>query len=122
MEAARELLTVPTAGYDRPFFIGQGLSDIDVPAPLTLKFAADLAANGVDFAFHTYPTDHLGTVPGFGSRQHSLCRGVVLWSTTLYPEASADQGFSDDPHSAKVDVDRDPKLPNGFAGVRVPAT
>ena len=63
MEAARELLTVPTAGYDRPFFIGQGLSDIDVPAPLTLKFAADLAANGVDFAFHTYPTDHLGTVP-----------------------------------------------------------
>ncbi len=63
MEAARDLLTVPTAGYDRPFFIGQGLSDIDVPAPLTLKFAADLTANGVDFAFHTYPTDHLGTVP-----------------------------------------------------------
>ncbi|OYD67956.1 lipase family protein [Rhodococcus sp. OK302] len=63
MNAARELLTVPTSGYDRPFFLGQGLEDRDVPAPLTLKFAADLALNGVDFAFHTYPTDHLGTVP-----------------------------------------------------------
>ncbi|MCJ0904625.1 lipase family protein [Rhodococcus sp. ARC_M6] len=63
MNAARELLTVPTTGYDRPFFLGQGLVDRDVPAPLTLKFAADLALNGVDFTFHTYPTDHLGTVP-----------------------------------------------------------
>ncbi|WP_430332930.1 lipase family protein [Rhodococcus sp. ACT016] len=61
--AARDILTVPTSGYDRPIFIGQGLQDIDVPAPLTLKLAADLALNGVDFAFHTYPTDHLGTVP-----------------------------------------------------------
>lgn len=63
VDAARKILTVPTAGYDRPIFIGQGLQDIDVPAPLTLKLAADLAANKVDFAFHTYPTDHLKTVP-----------------------------------------------------------
>lgn len=63
VDAAREILTVPTTGYDRPLFIGQGLKDIDVPAPLTFKLAADLALNDVDFAFRTYPTDHLGTVP-----------------------------------------------------------
>ncbi|GAB2629036.1 lipase family protein [Prescottella soli] len=61
--AARNILTVPTSGYDKPIFIGQGLQDVDVPAPLTFKLAADLAVNGVDFAFRTYPTDHLGTVP-----------------------------------------------------------
>ena len=74
-------------------FIGQGLSDIDVPAPLTLKFAADLAANGVDFAFHTYPTDHLGTVPASVPDSTPLCRGVVLWSTTLYRKPLLTKAF-----------------------------
>ncbi|MFE3291785.1 lipase family protein [Rhodococcus sp. NPDC059234] len=63
VSAARDILTVPTSGYDRPVFIGQGQQDLDVPIPLTLKLVADLTANRVDFAFHTYPADHLGTVP-----------------------------------------------------------
>ncbi|MFD4181753.1 lipase family protein [Rhodococcus sp. NPDC058514] len=62
MDAGRSMISVPTSGYDRPLLIAQGLNDMDVPIPLTLKLVADLTANGVDFAFRTYPTDHGGTV------------------------------------------------------------
>ncbi|MBP1161295.1 pimeloyl-ACP methyl ester carboxylesterase [Rhodococcus sp. PvR044] len=62
IDAVRSILTVPTSGYDRPLLIAQGQQDMDVPIPLTLKLVADLTANGVEFAFRTYPTDHGGTV------------------------------------------------------------
>ncbi|MFD4368771.1 lipase family protein [Rhodococcus sp. NPDC058521] len=63
LDAARSALRVPTAGYDRPLFIGQGLADTMVPAPLTFTLAAQLTANGERFEFHTYPTGHLPTMP-----------------------------------------------------------
>lgn len=62
LEAAREIFAVPTSGYDRPVFMGQGLLDNDQPAPLTAALVAELAANRVDFRFHPYPTDHGGTM------------------------------------------------------------
>ncbi len=55
-------LGTPASGYDRPIFLGQGLRDIDVPAPFALSLASQLAANRQPFELHVYPTDHSGTV------------------------------------------------------------
>ncbi|MBP1159173.1 hypothetical protein ABIC28_004417 [Rhodococcus sp. PvR044] len=62
LSALREMLEIPTRGYDRPFFIGQGMLDEVVPAPLTLKLVADLTGNGEQFTFRPYPAGHLGTM------------------------------------------------------------
>ncbi|MFC9790529.1 lipase family protein [Rhodococcus sp. NPDC127528] len=60
--ALTEYLGVPTSGYDRPVFLGQGVSDLVVPIPLTLALAGELAASGTDLTFRTYAgADHLGT-------------------------------------------------------------
>ncbi|MGW6623959.1 alpha/beta hydrolase family protein [Nocardia sp. NPDC055002] len=53
---------LPESGFDRPLFLGQGLRDTDVVTPETLRYAAVLQANGQPVTFHTYPTDHDGTV------------------------------------------------------------
>ena len=55
-------LGIPASGYDRPIFLGQGLTDIDVPAPFALSLAAQFTANRQPFELHVYPTDHSGTV------------------------------------------------------------
>jgi pimeloyl-ACP methyl ester carboxylesterase len=60
-ELAR-FLGIPASGYDRPIFLGQGLTDIDVPAPFALSLAAQLTQNRQPFELHVYPTDHSGTV------------------------------------------------------------
>ncbi|NKS72350.1 lipase [Rhodococcus hoagii] len=62
LAAVRDMLEVPTSGYDRPVFLGQGLTDDIVPAPLALKLAAELAANRQPVTFRTYPTGHLETM------------------------------------------------------------
>ncbi|WP_238841232.1 lipase family protein [Prescottella equi] len=62
LAAVRDMLEVPTTGYDRPVFLGQGLTDDIVPAPLVLKLAAELAANRQPVTFRTYPTGHLETM------------------------------------------------------------
>lgn len=60
--ALTEYLGVPTAGYDRRLFLGQGAVDLVVPIPLTLLFAGQLAASRTDVDFRVYPSaDHLGT-------------------------------------------------------------
>lgn len=56
--AIREYLSVPTTGYDRPVFVGHGLQDTTVPYPLGAKLAADLALNGQNVTFRTYPGTH----------------------------------------------------------------
>ncbi|BCN69236.1 lipase family protein [Prescottella equi] len=62
LAAVRDMLEVPTTGYDRPVFLGQGLTDDIVPAPLVLKLAAELTANRQPVTFRTYPTGHLETM------------------------------------------------------------
>ncbi|MFE3292418.1 lipase family protein, partial [Rhodococcus sp. NPDC059234] len=62
LAAAREMLAIPLRGYDRPLFLGQGLFDTIVPAPLTMKLAADLAGAGQRFTFRVYPEGHLETM------------------------------------------------------------
>lgn len=57
-----DYMGIPTSGYDRPLFIGQGLTDIDVPAPSALSLVAALTANGEPVTFRTYPTDHSGAL------------------------------------------------------------
>lgn len=63
LDAARRALAIPTRDYDRPIFVGQGMLDTIVPAPLTLKLAAELAANGEPLTFRPYSTGHLETMP-----------------------------------------------------------
>ncbi|WP_037183550.1 lipase family protein, partial [Rhodococcoides fascians] len=57
-----DYMGVPVSGYDRPVFIGQGLTDVDVPAPAALSLVAQMKSNGQDVTLHTYPTDHSGAL------------------------------------------------------------
>jgi hypothetical protein len=63
---ARALLTrylgTPESGYDRPLFIGQGLTDTDIVLPGTLATVVAMRAAGQPIAFHAYPSDHSETV------------------------------------------------------------
>lgn len=53
----------PATGYDRPVFLGQGLLDMDVPAPSALSLAAEMTANREPLELHVFPDrDHSGTV------------------------------------------------------------
>lgn len=59
----RDFMGTPDRGYTRPVFLGQGLLDIDVPAPFALSLAAQMALNAQPPELHVYPTeDHSGTV------------------------------------------------------------
>lgn len=58
-----EYMSTPYSGYDRPIFLGQGLKDMDVPAPSALSLYAQMRAAGQPVDLHVYPTqDHSGTV------------------------------------------------------------
>lgn len=53
----------PAVGYDRPVFLGQGLLDLDVPAPAALSLAAEMTLNRQPLELRVYPDqDHSGTV------------------------------------------------------------
>ena len=53
----------PAVGYDRPVFLGQGLLDMDVPAPAALSLAAEMTLNRQPLELRVYPDqDHSGTV------------------------------------------------------------
>lgn len=57
-----DYMGMPEVGFDKPFFMGQGLEDTDIILPFTLTYAASLAANQQPLTFRTYPTDHSGTM------------------------------------------------------------
>ncbi|MFK0250415.1 lipase family protein [Amycolatopsis azurea] len=60
---AHSLYDFPISGYDRPLFLGQGLVDVDVPAPLTVDLVMRLSDAGFQPEVHYYPDqDHLGTM------------------------------------------------------------
>ncbi|MFF0814474.1 alpha/beta hydrolase family protein [Rhodococcus sp. NPDC003318] len=61
--AMSDYLGVPADGYDRPLFLGQGGSDLVVPAPLAIAFVGQLGAAGTAHTFRVYPgVDHMGTL------------------------------------------------------------
>ncbi|GAA4480570.1 prolyl oligopeptidase family serine peptidase [Rhodococcus olei] len=74
--ALRETLAIPVRGYDRPLFLGQGLLDTVVPAPLTFALAADLAGHGQQFTFRVYPTGHLETMLASEPEAHTFVRDL----------------------------------------------
>ncbi|MBF6331371.1 hypothetical protein IU452_22970 [Nocardia transvalensis] len=49
---------VPTGGYHRPVFIGQGSADLSVPLPLTLSLLAEFTAAGTHYEFQVFDADH----------------------------------------------------------------
>ncbi|WP_132992785.1 lipase family protein [Gordonia zhaorongruii] len=57
-----DYMSTPYSGYDRPIFMGQGVTDIDVPMPSALSLYAQMKAAGQPVQLHMYPTDHSGTV------------------------------------------------------------
>ncbi|GAA1087027.1 lipase family protein [Tsukamurella strandjordii] len=60
--ALADHLSTPVSGYDRPIFLGHGLTDIDVPIASGLSLAATLRLHRQPVSVHLYPTDHFGTV------------------------------------------------------------
>ncbi|MET3860538.1 hypothetical protein ABIE38_001460 [Dietzia sp. 2505] len=59
----RRYMGTPATGYDRPVFLGQGLLDLDVPAPSALSLAAEMTLNRQPLELQVYPDrDHSGTV------------------------------------------------------------
>lgn len=65
--ALRDYMATPTDGYDRPVFLGHGLTDTDVPSPIGLTLNSDMwlhqfIGSNVDVEVHWYPTDHSGAM------------------------------------------------------------
>jgi dienelactone hydrolase len=58
----RNYLGMPERGFDRPFFMGHGVADLDVPIAQTARYVGVLEKNLQPVTFHTYPTDHSGTL------------------------------------------------------------
>jgi hypothetical protein len=58
----QDYLKMPESGYDKPFFMGHGIIDTDVPFPATAAYVAVLKANQQPVTFKPYPTDHNGTL------------------------------------------------------------
>lgn len=55
-----DYMAMPETGFEKPFFMGNGLQDIDVPFPTTAAYVARLTANGQPVTFRAYNTDHSG--------------------------------------------------------------
>ncbi|GAA2058597.1 alpha/beta hydrolase family protein [Williamsia deligens] len=61
--AIRRYLGTPDSGYTRPVFIGQGLADVNVPAPSALSLATQMTAHRQPLELHVYPAaDHPGVL------------------------------------------------------------
>ena len=58
----RNYMAMPEQGFDRPFFMGHGLEDADVPYTLTKPYVDELKANHEPLTFKTYDADHSGTL------------------------------------------------------------
>ncbi|MBI2246295.1 MAG: lipase [Nocardioides sp.] len=61
-ETVRHYMGMPEGGFDKPFFMGHGALDTDVPYAMTARYAAVLEASDEPVTFKTYPSDHSGTL------------------------------------------------------------
>jgi hypothetical protein len=57
-----EYMKMPESGFDKPFFMGHGLEDTDVPYAMTAKYVARLEANHQPVTFKSYASDHSGAL------------------------------------------------------------
>jgi pimeloyl-ACP methyl ester carboxylesterase len=65
--ALRDYMATPTDGYDKPVFLGHGLTDIDVPSPIGIALNSEMwvnqfAGSNEQVEVHWYPTDHSGAM------------------------------------------------------------
>lgn len=74
---ARPVLDVPRAGYTGPLLIVQGTNDIDVPAPMVWRQAAELRSAGVEFTLRDYPGyDHMQVLDGTHAETNAFLSGL----------------------------------------------
>jgi Secretory lipase len=55
-------MAMPETGFDKPFFMGHGRKDADVPYALTIPYVEKLKANHQPLTFKSYNSDHSGTL------------------------------------------------------------
>jgi Secretory lipase len=67
-------MAMPESGFDKPFFMGQGLKDVDVPYGLTKPYVDELKANGEPLTFKLYDKDHSGTLLASQKDTHPFVR------------------------------------------------
>jgi hypothetical protein len=67
-------MAMPERGFDRPFFMGHGRRDGDVPYGLTIPYVRVLRANHQPLTFKAYDTDHSGTLLASQRDTHPFVR------------------------------------------------
>ncbi|NEC88498.1 lipase [Streptomyces sp. SID12501] len=55
-------MKMPEDGFDKPFFMGHGILDTDVPYATTLLYVAALKLHSQPVTFRSYLSDHSGTL------------------------------------------------------------
>jgi hypothetical protein len=60
--AIRRYMAMPESGFDRPFFMGHGREDQDVPFGLTFAYVQALRESGEPLTFKAYDSDHSGAL------------------------------------------------------------
>ncbi len=65
---------MPEKGFDKPFFMGHGLDDADVPYVLTRPYVEKLRANRQPLTFKSYDSDHSGTLLASQKDTHPFVR------------------------------------------------
>lgn len=61
-KTVRRYMAMPENGFDKPFFMGHGRTDADVPYSLTRPYVKKLRANDEPLTFKSYKSDHSGTL------------------------------------------------------------
>ena len=74
---ARDYMGMPEKGFDKPFFMGHGLNDTDVPYSLTKPYVEKLKANGEPLTFKSYEADHSGTLLRSQKDTHPFVRKLL---------------------------------------------
>jgi Secretory lipase len=67
-------LAMPETGFDKPFFMGHGRKDADVPYALTIPYVEKLKANHQPLTFKAYNSDHSGTLLKSQKNTHPFVR------------------------------------------------
>jgi pimeloyl-ACP methyl ester carboxylesterase len=62
VDTVKRYMAMPEKGFDKPFFMGHGRTDADVPYRLTLPYVQELRANHQPLTFKSYNSDHSGTL------------------------------------------------------------
>jgi Secretory lipase len=70
----KRYMAMPESGFDKPFFMGHGLTDADVPYSLTIPYVRKLRANKQPLTFKTYNSDHSGTLLASQKDTHPFVR------------------------------------------------